>query len=204
MEVVDFPKRTIRRILDKSGFEVRNRNTRWSVLKSTLLFDCALTSIRRMSVQIFSQGIAGGNGANHFDDQFSIQDGMRIRSIHVHHGNSIDQLLVVYELPGGGTVTMKHGGNGGVETDHLDLVPGEYLTYLGATFGNYVDSLQLATSGVRTQVKEFGNKRFIKDSKGNITNGAEYRAPAGFQIIAFWGNEGNFVDAIGVHYSKHP
>ena len=165
-------------------------------------------------VSFYKQGISGGNGAQHFDDSASIPDpdpkGLRVLSIRIRSGASIDSIQFVYLANGGQELPAPHhGGQGGNEAE-FGLAEGEHLIRLEGSFGNYVDFLRLTTD--KGRVKEFGMYH-VPNTPGIAqaapppgsplpfqTNYFGYAAPPGYEIFAIWGNAHSYLDAIGVVY----
>jgi len=168
----------------------------------------------RNKVSYYKQGISGGNAAARFDDSLKIPDpdpkGLRVLSIRVRSGASIDSIQFVYlgtgglEIPG-----AHHGGQGGKEGE-FGLALGEHLIKVEGSFGNYVDFLRFTTD--KGQKKEFGQYH-VPHTPGTAvaapppgsplpgqTNYFGYEAPPGYEIFAIWGNATNTLDALGVVY----
>jgi len=116
------------------------------------------------------------------------KDDCRISEMIINSGLDIDSITVSYV---GDTADMaygsyKMGGNGGGE-HIIQLAKGEYLTRIIGEYSDVVKNLQYWTSrGVSGALGTSGAVNF------------DYQAPAGYQIIGFWGGSGAYIDRIGV------
>lgn len=141
--------------------------------------------------ELFKAGPAGGCGGRDFSDDPHGMYG-RIKQVTIRSGAYIDAIQIAYENSLGEIIEQpQHGGNGGGKDTFL-LDDDEYIIEISGRFGQFVDSLLIET-----------NKRRSCRYGGN-GGGAEYsyRAPDGYGIVGFIGRDGDYIDAIGVIFSK--
>lgn len=132
-------------------------------------------------------GPSGGVGGQPFDDNPPYAN-TAVREIRIWSGTCVNAIQLVLDLDGESLEYQKHGGPGG-HLGVLTLAEDEYIAEIYGQYSSYIDSLSIRTS--HGQMRRFGGQgghsEFI------------YVAPAGFQIIGFWGRAGHILDALGIH-----
>jgi hypothetical protein len=135
--------------------------------------------------------IVGGRGGSGFADS-EVPAGARIAEVHVRSGDLIDSVQIVYLLPDGrfqeGT---RHGGSGGRD-NIFRLDPDEFITGISGRYGSNIDSLRIHTN--RRTSPLYGGSGGNRDYRLDV--------PRGGQAAGFAGRAGEFLDAIGLTYSR--
>jgi hypothetical protein len=141
----------------------------------------------------FQLGPAGGTGGGPFDDGVDLD----IASVQVFSGATLNHLNVIYVDHNGTPREIQHGGaegGGPSSTFAIDVLHGERVTEVNGFVGIFDGSteifgLDLATNRNRKSglLGREGPSRF------------QFSAPLNGSIIGFWGREGLFLDALGVH-----
>ncbi len=99
---------------------------------------------------------------------------------------------MVYALPDGRSSTGPRRGGSGGRLSALRLDPGEYVPGLSGRYSSYIDSVRVHT-----------NKR-TSQTFGERGGGNEFRIdiPSGNQAVGFAGRAGDYVDAIGLTFTR--
>ncbi|XP_057813562.2 jacalin-related lectin 3 isoform X1 [Cryptomeria japonica] len=150
-----------------------------------------------MSHKPLSVGPWGGNGGTQWDD--GAYSG--VRQIIVVHADAIDSIKIEYDRDGTAVWSDRHGGNGGRNTDKIQLdYPKEILTSMS---GHYGPISQGSPSVIRSLTFE---SNFKKYGPYGVQQGAYFSFPMnGGKIIGFHGQSGWYLDSIGVYLSHlHP
>lgn len=148
------------------------------------------------------QGPSGGTGGASFDFWGDSSHATVVSSVGVIDTGQIRCLQITYRgtptNPGRPT-TFSHGScdtgagtPGFTGSRGFSLDPDEYLIGVAGRYGDHIDSIQFFTNKRNSPV--FGG------SGGSVTFG--YTAPAGHMIVAFTGQAGDSLDAIGVMYAS--
>jgi hypothetical protein len=161
----------------------------------------------------FHQGISGGLGGAHFDDDEATPgagnlEASRVLRVSVRHGLFIDAIGITIQLEGDGQEIElpMHGGPGGDLTQiDLDLSSDhdQYISLIEGNYGAFVDSMTITLldrNGNEEHHGPFGGTGGTKGYHYNATNirGDLQGFPMDTSIGGFWGSAGAFVDAIGV------
>jgi endonuclease/exonuclease/phosphatase family metal-dependent hydrolase len=139
---------------------------------------------RRLSDQI------GGPHGTAFNDVSLLPADPVVRELKIRTGKRVDRIETV--LSNG--YPFAHGGTGGDEQT-LTLAAGEYLTCAHLCSGKHNGTTRIFYS------------RFHTSDGGSLAGGSPtdncvtYRAPDGWQIVAFHGRSGDEVDKLGVVYA---
>ncbi len=147
------------------------------------------TPIRQ--VQSGQTTIAGGRGGSEFADM-EIPSGARLAEVRVRAGDRVDAVQAVYSLRDGRLLEgARHGGRGG-RVDVFRLDPDEFVVGISGRYGDLIDSMRIHT-----------NKR-TSQTFGGRGGGNEFRidVPSGNGAVGFAGRAGEYVDAIGLTYTR--
>lgn len=126
-------------------------------------------------------GPVGGGGGTDFVDYVPL--GARVTGLQIRYGARVDSIQALLNT---GKLD-KHGGNGGTLRE-LPFGEGEYITAVDIKYGTRIDQIAIRTN--KMNYGPFGG------SGG--WNSFSFEAPAGFQIVGFFGRSGSEVDALGV------
>lgn len=143
---------------------------------------------------IFTMGPFGGSGGDFFQD--SVPDPSYVTGVIIHSGFVVDNLQMVLNTGALGA----HGGDGGVQ-QQLNLASDEYITEIDGSYG--VPNISGWTATEITQITirtNHGTYGPYGDGGGTLFAMA---APAGNEIVGFFGHAGIFVDQLGVLYRVH-
>ncbi|KAK9280440.1 hypothetical protein L1049_014130 [Liquidambar formosana] len=140
-----------------------------------------------------SMGPWGGPGRNEFN--FCVKGG--IKQIVIVHGQAVDSIIFKGDN-GDGVLkeSNKFGGNGGVQTDKIDIAwPKEYLIGISGSYGTFYEGGPVAITSLcfitnRTKYGPFGIHPGTSFSSTPIEGSA---------IIGFHGRTGLCLEAIGLH-----
>jgi hypothetical protein len=130
--------------------------------------------------------IAGGPGGSPFSDNPPAAHA-RVAAVMVRSGSWIDSVQVLYQMPDGSRFeSARHGGPGGGPGVFV-LEPGERITAISGSHGQYVHSIRIHTD--RRSSREYG-----------VAAGAPFRieVPPGRTMVGFVGRSGAYLDAIGL------
>jgi hypothetical protein len=122
----------------------------------------------------------GGGGGGTFDDSGYIGP---ITSITVRHGEYVDAIQVTY----GTQQAPQQGGDGG-QADTISLAQGEQVIAVVGRSGDLVDQIQFVTVSPGNVLKSYGPYGGGGGSPFYITGAVD----------AFFGNSGEYLDAVGV------
>lgn len=134
----------------------------------------------------------GGNGGSAFDYSRAMLAEARIERILIRTGARVDALHTTYSSG----LSFWHGGGGG-SARQISLQPHEYIREVRLSRvkkrGSYlISSIQITTSA--GQVLRGGKEKDV----------VSYTAPAGKQIIGFYGRSGKEIDRLGVLFAPLP
>ncbi|KAJ1685031.1 hypothetical protein LUZ63_016421 [Rhynchospora breviuscula] len=135
----------------------------------------------------------GGDGVPARD--MDVTGVMRVVTVAIRHGASIDALMVRYERNGRVESTDLWGGQGGRLTE-INLEIKEYITKVRGHIAPWGNTLQVRSLKFETNLNSYGPY--------GTQEGTPFELPAmGGRIIGFFARAGSMVEAIGV-YVKHP
>ena len=141
---------------------------------------------------LITEGIStaiGGSGGNYFNDLSKLGTSPEVKKVSLRTGSRVDQISTTYAS---GT-TLSHGGSGG-SSRSLTLNAGEYISKAYFCKGNYKDGDRIFYAKLTTNTG-----RTL--SGGSITSSCEtFSAPAGSEIVGFWGSSGSALDKVGILY----
>jgi hypothetical protein len=103
-------------------------------------------------------------------------------------GSWIDQIQFMYTLPDGSQLTFTHGGNGGVSNNPLVLSPGEFISSISGSYGDYINQLTFTTNK--------GQKYTSPSGPG--PNSFNWAVPDGGVVTFFQGGSGYYLDQLQV------
>jgi hypothetical protein len=135
------------------------------------------------------EGYSGGGGGNEFNDEPFVKAGSSVVAVHIRSGSTVDSVQMSLRNSGGPYDLPKRGGNGG-QPQTFRLQQGEFIKRIFGRCGSEVDHIHIVTN-----LGEIGDG----GGDGGDKN-YEYEAPAGSQIVGFFGRSDVRVDAIGVVY----
>jgi hypothetical protein len=160
--------------------------------------DAAMASISKLP------DLHGGGGGGQFDDftQSLQPNGLgfvtHISTLEVNAGATLDHLRVSYQIetdPNGSPLTIQHGAsNGGAVFPSFVVFRGEKLVRIEGWLDVFNGTLQVR--GLRFSTNSNRDSGVLGASTSNPFNVA---APSGGEIVALWGREGLFLDALGVY-----
>jgi len=147
------------------------------------------------ALNISQVGPIGGPGGAFFDDAILGRAGIiefPIKTIVVHCGSYIDAIVVTYF----NDFQAWHGGYGGNVQNPLNLGPGEFITTIWGTSGDYLNQISFTTN--------------LNNSTGLLggnpgPNFFDISFPDDdYYICGFWGRNGSYVDALGAYLLPIP
>jgi len=150
-------------------------------------------------------GPSGGGGGRPFNDFFDVLGGFSgpgatasILSLAVNAGQTLDHLRVTYRSPGTGALgPFQHGAsNGGNPSPpfFINLDAGEKLMLVEGWIHVFDGTLEVGGFKFTTNFRQSG---VLGSDSGQHFS---LPAPANGEVIAFWGRQGLFFDAVGIIY----
>jgi len=144
-----------------------------------------------LQAQISETSTAGGSGGRAFSDARAAA-GARVSEVRVWAGEYVDAVQMVYALSNGQRSDgARHGGSGG-NPYVFRLDSGEYIIGVSGRHGRSIDSLRIHTNRRTSQV--FGGRGGDRDYRIDV--------PSGNQAVGFIGRAGDYLDAIGLTYTR--
>jgi hypothetical protein len=156
---------------------------------------------------IFPLGPSGGVGGGFFNDIDDTLGGFggpgftaSIVQLQVNHGASVDHLQVSYRSGGTTFPPVQHGASNGGAQSFFDIQidAGQRLVTVGGFIHVFngttqVGGLQFTTLDPQGNVQTSGLLG-VQEGQGFVFDAS----PFGGEIMAFWGRQGLFCDALGV------
>ncbi len=137
-----------------------------------------------------SQGGSGGGPFNDVSPSTYLQLQTRITNVQLRTGDVTDCLMTTYADSTGRQSATSHGGDGGSPSATLPLMPGEFISHIDGRSGEYVDQLNLTSSGG------------AKIGGGGGGGGAfSWDVPSNSVVLGFAGRCGRYLDQVQVVYA---
>jgi Jacalin-like lectin domain len=148
----------------------------------------------------YKLGPAGGVGGSPFDAPYPTgavsMNPYSISAIQGKAYNRIDQIQVVWAGAGGGGESPPFGGEGG-RPFRFDIPPGEWLTQIFGSVGEYNDSVRLFS------IQFVTNAGTRSDVYGKATSAAfTFQCPPNYVVTGIFGRSDREVDALGVYIAS--
>lgn len=145
------------------------------------------------SVVSHSPDFVNGYGGKPFSDvdvSTYLQNRTRIAKVQLRAGAYVDQIITTYEDANGSWVAS-HGENGGILSNALQILPGQFVASVSGRGDAWIDRLRIALT----------DGRYLEGG-GNGGNAFSWVAPSGAIVLGFRGRAGAYVDRIGVDYAQ--
>ena len=141
-----------------------------------------------LSVRIETSPAWGGNGGIPFQDvtAAAVTDLETLTQVQINGGDWVDHLKCTYSTRP--PVTLQHGLDGGIDSGLLNLQPGEFITSISGSFGEYVNQLNLTT--LRQTPWTW------PPSPRSAPNSFSWSVPPSSALLGFQGRSGKYLDQV--------
>ena len=132
-------------------------------------------------------GPSGGTDGETFSDDVRLQD-CQLMEVQIYAQQQINGLRIIHQTCAGDHHPFPLHGSATGDCYHLTLAPDEFIISISGYYDSQINGLRIQTN------KQISPLLGSEEGAGIY----RYEAPPGAEIVGFWGQAGDGIDALGV------